>query len=463
MAESSNVEQLPSKSIEELIASLIDVRAASQTLLSCATRAGEAEAALSRAAAELGSASEALENAGHALNTALHSAAQVASQGGAAAACALLDPTGALLASLRGAGAEAAHASNRNGGPIEQAKALIQEAVGKSSDALNLGVLLSTLALQADPREVAATLIAERNEGVLQHVSAAAAQLKVASHHYATLHTHAATSLHSADHSKSPSAPHANNGPSPSSHKKPVAADAPISPRAATSAHRRSSRPAREWTITMPVSPPIPAPVKQLGASHPASGGTPIHHASPIHHITSPARESPVHAHHSHADGHGASHLHPGTVGDEMASTPIRLAMRAAADICATAASAVSALDMAVRADHSALLCNVPVPTPVDALTSVPRFAAALSASAAGGREAAGATVALTRSRAAAADRVELARTHGSDTARLALGAVRGSLNLNINAQQKSMTDEVSMLAGLSADLAAIEKILNAA
>jgi len=93
----------------------------------------------------------------------------------------------------------------------------------------------------------------------------------------------------------------------------------------------------------------------------------------------------------------------------------------------------------------------------------VPRFAAALSASAAGGREAAGATVALTRSRAAAADRVELARTHGSDTARLALGAVRGSLNLNINAQQKSMTDEVSMLAGLSADLAAIEKILNAA
>jgi hypothetical protein len=462
MAETSNeVEQNPSK-IEDLIASLIEVRAASQTLLSCATRAGQAEAALSRAAADLGSASEALENAGHALNIALHSAAQVASQGGAAAACALLDPTGVLLASLRGAGVEAAHAINRNGGPIEQAKALIQEAVGKSSDALNLGVLLSTLALQADPREIAATLISERNEGVLQHVSAAAAQLKVASHHHATLHTHAVTSHHSAEHAKSPSAPHANNannGPSPTNHK----VDAPVSPRAATSVNRRSSRPVREWTITMPVSSPIPASTKQLGASHPASGGTPIHHAASPSHHSSPARDSPVHAHHSHADGPGASHHYPEKIEDEMASTPIRLAMRAAADICATAASAVSALDMAVRADHSALLCNVPVPTPVDALTSVPRFAAALSASAAGGREAAGATVALTRSRAAAADRVELARTHGSDTARLALGAVRGSLNLNINAQKKSMADEVSMLAGLSADLAAIEKILNAA
>lgn len=101
--------------------------------------------------------------------------------------------------------------------------------------------------------------------------------------------------------------------------------------------------------------------------------------------------------------------------------------------------------------------------TPTMALTSVPRFAAVLSASAIGGEEAGGAGMPLTRLRATAADHAQLARQRGSESVRGALGSIRGSLSIEFHVKDPKtdeVSDEISVLAGLGADLIAIEKLL---
>jgi hypothetical protein len=137
--------------------------------------------------------------------------------------------------------------------------------------------------------------------------------------------------------------------------------------------------------------------------------------------------------------------------------TPIELARRAAADVCATAALAVAALEPAADAS-------------VAPLSAVPRFAAALAAAHAStekGVRALGSDVEARHARAresaaAASDRGTLSLERGRGTARGAAGALRGALARPVGVDVSSLRTvaDVSLLAQLSADLARVDRLL---
>ena len=437
-----------SHSVADLVASLTNVRAESEAFLIATARAAAAESALSIAALELDSATCAIEEAGRALNSSLRAAAIIASRGGAEAACVVLDPTGVLLDQMRNAGASAVYnetsVDTNNPDPVAAAKLLVRDTVmnlssptsSSSQNAITLGVLLTTIALQADLKDIVTIPAPVRdknnNNSECDGVSAAAAT---------PIHTKTTT---------------ATVLPSLSSSSTRVSRRSIVNQRSP-----RGVNP-REWTITMsaaavitttPSSPTTPPPPPLPFTLSPTTATTTTVKTGPASPSSSPSLQM-------------------------RASTPIRLAMRAATDLCTTAAGAIAALDAAAHITkgealnalseiHSSTASGSPNNnTTAASLTSVPRFAGALASALSGGKDAAETSPSLTRLRKIASDQVELTRQRGTQRARSALGSVRGSLSVELNILQSSakptqmVRDQVAVLAGLSADLIAIEKLL---
>ena len=435
-------------SVADLIASLDKIRAASQAFLIATTRAAAAESALSIATLELDSATCAIEEAGRSLNSTLRTAAMIASRGGAEAACAVLDPSGVLLDKMRNAGASFVDNDARNSNdPVAAAKTLVRETVmsissTSSSHALTLGVLLSTLALQADLNHDNVTTttpvrvpVIDNNNNKRECASGGDVVLGLVSS--------AATRLEQ---------------------QPPIHTTKSSSTRVSRSiVNQRSPRGVnpREWTITMPgaVSATPSSPLFTQPLASPLAPPLPFTHSPTTTAVVAIPSSPPPSS--------------PSPSLQKRASTPVRLAMRAATDLCTTAAGAVAALDAAAVVTKGGALNSLKMIHPAAAtpntalLSSVPRFAGALASALSGGKEATETATSLTRLRAMASDHVELTRQRGTQVARSALGSVRGSLSVELNLLTSSSSskpppqmDQVAVLAGLSADLIAIEKLL---
>lgn len=427
--EASNVASIP-----ELLTSLRVVRDSARALSRCTTLAFNSERALILAAAAHDAHVRELEAAGFSLVSALATAASVASRGGARAAVAALSAldNGATVSALTGyppdAGVDADATSSFGTGvgaaAMAAARARVRDAAGDATVSLGIGRVLAALALSARADDVAS---------VFNELSAAGA-VKAEAGPVAPPSQHAAPTL---------------AAPAPTAEAVTKVAEV-LSPSVARPSPRvrAGAASSRNYTIHVGGSAPA-APAALLVSTSPESTfPAPLLLSAPQSPTSPPSSPQP-----------SLTPMPPAQ--PPVPSTPIELAQRAAADVCATAALAIAALEPA--ADVTA-----PLPPP---LSCVPRFAAALAAAHASqekGLGALGSDVEARNARAretaaAASDRGTLALERGQGAARGAASAVRGALARPVSVDVSSLhaVADAALLAQLSADLARVDKLLH--